>query len=200
MRLKKQKEVAKENEFYIELLQKALPQETVPPPAPSLPEPEKTAAAVITNGVAVNHINSSAHQNHNLRKQDKLMNGKGNEYDAKKEKVANGIDKHELQYMEHQIIKRTSSINDYSEDDDEDESSNKTSFKSMSLSTTSNRVSSTANSNGKWNSSNSNHVNSLNIGNLPGSVNVTNSTNATKKTKNIVANNLSTVKDEHLLR
>lgn len=142
MRLRKQKEVAKENEFYVELLQKALPQEVTQPTPSPISSPETTEP--ISNGVG--HL---ATTNHHHNKKSTLtvseqkalavvsqtsnspVNGKLNtEYDVKKPSQNGSIDKMELQYMEHQIIKRISSVNDF----DEDETDEHKTFKSITAS------------------------------------------------------------------
>ncbi|CAG2173769.1 unnamed protein product, partial [Oppiella nova] len=126
MRLRKQKEVAKENEFYVELLQKALPQEVpAPPPAPSLP-PDTELMQTSANGVnhcAPNHQKKSSISSTNSDKSLIISNGSANklicDYDSStKKSIPNGIDRHELQYMEHQIIKKISSLNHFDNNDD----------------------------------------------------------------------------------
>ncbi|RWS02794.1 Macoilin-1-like protein, partial [Dinothrombium tinctorium] len=212
MRLRKQKEVAKENEFYIELLQKALPQESTPTtPVTNAGETKETT--VISNG----HIAPNHNHNHiNKKANDKSLalitvNSNSNvklnsEYDAKK-LTQNGIDKHELQYMEHQIIKRISSVNDFDENNDNGECNNhKNTFKSISISLSSSKgtpqtppnTSVSASPQSKWNHTASNHVNSNCITNSIAGGSINNS--ASKKTKNMVTNNLAPPKDEHILR
>jgi hypothetical protein len=131
--------------------------------------------------------------------------------------------------MEHQIIKKISSINDFDNDDDLEDivehnnTTNKTHMKNISSSlatsgkgtiltnlsvSPSSAVSQTQSSNNnKWTHNNSNHINtncvSSNTCSTPAntSINVSNSTpNSAKKTKNIVANNLAPIKDDHVLR
>jgi hypothetical protein len=233
MRLRKQKEVAKENEFYLELLQKALPQESPPPPAPSLP----VDSELVTNGVnhcGPNHQKKSSISSTNSDKSLVISNSHTGsklicEYESSNKKpIANGIDRHELQYMEHQIIKKISSINDFDNDDDLEDivehnnTTNKTHMKNISSLTTSGKgtiltnlsvspssaVSQTQSSNNnKWTHNNSNHINtncvSSNTCSTPANTsnNVSNSTaNTAKKAKNIVANNLAPIKDDHVLR
>ncbi|RWS25876.1 macoilin-like isoform X1 [Leptotrombidium deliense] len=209
MRLRKQKEVAKENEFYIELLQKALPQESTS----SVVCATETKETVISNGHTApnhnhNHINKKAND-----KSLAIISVNSNsiklntEYDAKK-LTQNGIDKHELQYMEHQIIKRISSVNDFDEDNENGECNNhKNTFKSISMSLSSSKTTSqTPNSTPvstspqptKWNHTTSNHVNSCLTNSITGGSITNNSSN--KKTKNMVANNLTPPKDDHILR
>lgn len=175
MRLRRQKEVAKENEFYVELLQQALPKEAVvqpPPPAPCLVESLTTQPALLANGSSTqimangqnhhqNGITNSGkkqaaasptrseengkqiavlgHSNHHHSSVTSGSNSKliRDEYDAKKNSTQNGIDKHELQYMEHQIIKKMSSVNDFDEESQVVDSSHKNSFKSITASLTS---------------------------------------------------------------
>ncbi|CAG2173448.1 unnamed protein product, partial [Oppiella nova] len=100
MRLRKQKEVAKENEFYVELLQKALPQEVpAPPPAPSLP-PDTELMQTSANGVnhcAPNHQKKSSISSTNSDKSLIISNGSANklicDYDSStKKSIPNGID------------------------------------------------------------------------------------------------------------
>jgi len=99
MRLRKQKEVAKENEFYLELLQKALPQESPPPPAPSLP----VDTELVSNGVnhcGPNHQKKSSISSTNSDKSLVITNGHTAnklicEYDSSNKKpIANGIDRY----------------------------------------------------------------------------------------------------------
>ena len=256
MRLRKQKEVAKENEFYLELLQKALPQEAPPPPpAPSLP-PE---TELIQNGVnhcGPNHQKKSSVSSTTSDKSLIISNGHSNhklicEYESNKKQVPNGIDRydltcaescpvltptrlyrrHELQYMEHQIIKKISSLNDFDDDEVEDivehnNAANKTHLKNVTTALTQSKgsnlanlgvtpvtvgqVSQQASNNNKWTHNNTNHTNHINSVNVAAnhcptatnsSNNVSNTnTKGAKTAKNIVANNLSPTKDEHLLR
>lgn len=226
MRLRKQKEVAKENEFYVDLLQKALPQEasvTSPSSSPQISN-NTGETTIISNGV--NHHGSSNHH-HPVNKKSTISstekslekslavvsqtsnspNGKLiTEYDAKKP-TQNGIDKHELQYMEHQIIKRISSVNDFDEEESTEEH-NKTSFKSITASISAAKNSSSTQASPsistlpvtKWNHA-SNHLNSLTSPASIGSPNVAlTNVGSNKKAKNMVANILNPQKDEHVTR
>ena len=131
--------------------------------------------------------------------------------------------------MEHQIIKKISSLNDFDNDNDVEDivehnnTANKTHIKNITSSLTHSKGSNLSNlgvsavtpvsqshqtsNNNKWTHNNTNHINSVNMSSNQCSPpdntsnNVSNSSsNSTKKAKNIVANNLSAIKDEHLLR
>lgn len=251
MRLRKQKEVARENEFYMELLHQALPKECLtpslpaPPPAPSLPIEQSSVASngssltthLLPNGNHHNHQSngsnvhcrkpSSTNAIFNIQEPVKpvqpitngsvsVTNGTASispklnksEYDdAKKNGLQTAyVDKHELQYLEHPIIKNVvSSINDY---DDSEPSSGKNSFKNpitTSLSLISPKVGSShtnpqtisTSTPTKWSQS------ACNL-NSPTVINGTNTSNmngsSKKHNKNMVTNNLATPKDEFVLR
>jgi len=188
LKLRKQREVAKENEFFIELLQQSLPQESC-----SISSSTAGDVKVISNGLghhSSNHqISLNKKSSLNSSERSSILNQTSHfsklkyEYDHKKLN-SNGIDKHELQHMEHQIMKRISTVNDF-----EDDCNHKNSFKNLSTSISN-----------KPTSHSSNHVASnclMNANSISSSVS-TNSTN--KKTKNILANNLNSQKDEHTLR
>lgn len=245
MRLRKQREVARENEFYMELLHQALPKECLtpslpPPPAPSLPIDQST---VVSNGSTLTtHLlpNGNHHQSNgttiHCRKPSSSSttaicnngldvkpvpitngsvstNGVSNspklnksEYDdAKKNALQTvNVDKHELQYLEHPIIKTSvSSVNDF---DDSDASSGKNSFKNpitTSLSLMSPKGSSYANPQtiststpSKWSQSSCN-LNSPTVTNGTNSSNMNGSSK--KHNKNMVTNNLATPKDDLII-
>ncbi|CAG2107420.1 unnamed protein product [Medioppia subpectinata] len=222
MRLRKQKEVAKENEFYLELIQKALPQESPPPPAPSLPQDSELIQTNGVNHCGPNHQKKSSISSTNSDKSLILSNGSANklicEYESSNKKsISNGIDRHELQYMEHQIIKKISSLNHFDNDDNVEDivehnnTTNKTHMKNMTALTQSPKGTHITNlsvssappvsqshqtSNNNNNQCTSNTSSSNNISNTT----TNNTSNSTKKAKNIVANNLSPVKDDHSLR
>ena len=232
MRLRKQREVARENEFYMELLHQALPKECLtpslpPPPAPSLPIDQSSVVSNgstltthllpngnhhLSNGTSV-HCRKTSSSTAICNNQDMkpvlttngsiTSNGVSNspklnksEYDdAKKNALqAVNVDKHELQYLEHPIIKTTvSSVNDF---DDSDPSSGKNSFKnpitaSLSLmspkgpSHTNPQTISTSTPS-KWSQSSCN-LNSPTVANGTNSSNINGSSK--KHNKNMVTNN-----------
>ena len=239
MRLRKQKEVAKENEFYMEMIQKALPQPEVPPP----PVPPATIPSEnqIQNGIHHMNQTNNHNNNHSTNKKTSIntnnekaqVNGKlimNSDYEPAK-KFSNGtIDKHELQYMEHQIIKKIASLNDYDVDvNDEDVivehkiSSPTNHFRNISSSSS---ISSSSNSSLNKTNTNShsvspssqqnqqsnkwNHVNNIsNSCSTPTTTGTTTPTTTTNnqvtntrggKAKNNVPNNLTPIKDDHIAR
>ncbi|XP_015792345.1 macoilin isoform X1 [Tetranychus urticae] len=214
MRLRKQSEVAKENEFYFELLQKALPQETC---ATNLTDNTSVISNCVPLPLALNHnhhslnnkkaISGSSNEktptvSHNSSNISKL----NNEYDSKKS-YANGIDKQELQFMENPINKKP--LSEYENDSNISDCNHEESFKNLTSSLSPNKstekltnsmASISLSSSNKLNHS-SNHVtssnsnaNSLPFGNVQ-SLNISN-----KKTKNNLANNLTSQKDELVIR
>lgn len=137
--------------------------------------------------------------------------------------------------MEHQIIKKISSLNDFDDDNEVEDivehnnAANKTHMKNMTTALSQSKGSNLANlgpaqvsavsqasNNNKWTHNNTNHINSVNVSanhcstptnssnnvssNTNTNTNTNTSTKGTKTAKNIVANNLSPTKDEHLLR
>lgn len=238
MRLRRQKEVAKENEFYAEILQQALPQESVVPPPPPAPCLGDQSPPILANGnVSHQLVNGTAngkkpvlvtpHKEETSKALAVVAQDREKtlpsprlitEYDAKKT-TQNGIDKHELQYMEHQIIKKISSVNDFDEENEVDDSSHKTSFKSITASLSASKTNaslsnpqapasiSTSSPSPKWNH---NHSNQVNSNCLAGSAVVSNATvnsaltnssaPAKNRTKNLVTNNLTPQKDENTLK
>ena len=107
MRLRKQKEVAKENEFYLELLQKALPQEAPPPPAPSLPVDTEIIHQNGVNHCGPNHQKKSSISSTNSDKslvitnREKETTNKINicEYESNKKSIPNGIDRSDITFL-----------------------------------------------------------------------------------------------------
>lgn len=219
MRLRKQKEVAKENELYFELLHQALPQESCSPNNTITTETAvlsnsiaNSSTSTVANGVshtALNHSNSATNSckkvlnnrdkaaipaNHANNTQNKMSS----KYDAKK-CTQNGIDSQEIPYMEHQISKRNRSNSCDSRDLISSETYSKDSCKNLTISSNksiSSQTSITISSSSKWN-----HVtpNCINISPSPtGNGQPSNFT--IKKTKSILANNVSPLKDNHVAR
>ncbi|XP_053201891.1 macoilin-like isoform X2 [Panonychus citri] len=224
MRIRKQSEVTKENEFYFELLQKALPQEICTPNSTD-------NTSVISNSVPLPLALNHNHHSLNNKKANSGNNEKtptvshqppnlvklNNEYESKKN-YTNGIDKQELQFMEHSINNKKQ-LGDYENDSNIGEYNHENSFKTITSTTppsstsslssnksadklTNSMASITLSSSNKLNHS-SNHVtsnncttnaNSLPFGNVQ-SLNISN-----KKTKNNLANNLTSQKDELVIR
>ncbi|KAI1294976.1 Macoilin [Halotydeus destructor] len=199
MRLRKQKEIAKENSFYVELLEQALPQQEAVAPLPACPSSEpvstsssspSSAVATVNSSVLANgkstHSLSNGHTNGVIKKSsptvsshvreadskhDKALvireNGTGNsklissEYDAKKNSH-NGIDKNELQYMEHHIMKKT--VNDFIEDNEVMDSNHKNSYKSITACLASSKGTGNSTQNSNSHSSSSSSVSSTAAG------------------------------------
>lgn len=219
MGLRKQKEVAKENEFYFELLQQALPQESSPQIQANGSElAPVTATAVLTNGVSHTALNQNSHP-HNSSNKKPISNSRdrvvgstnhtsntklNSEYDVKK-CTHNGIDKQELQYMEHLASKRSSNSTESEAANDDssakDSSKNSTPLSSSKSPSSNTQASLSISTSNKWNHSSNSTVSSYptNTNPLPsGNGHVGNASG--KKTKNLLANNVSTHKDDHVLR
>lgn len=137
LRLRKQKEVCKENEFYMQLLQQALPNEssnsttTNPPDKATI----KVSEEIVANGVAVHEKlsnNDSSGRNLVMALQNVLFNNPSlSEFslqDVKKHVSCHTIDKPEYEYIESHVMPRSTSINDYDENE-ENYKRDKTSFK-----------------------------------------------------------------------
>ncbi|XP_054714333.1 macoilin-1-like isoform X2 [Uloborus diversus] len=211
MRLRKQKEVAKENEFYIQLLQQALP-----PEAPSIAnlcsqdkeKASKSTEEVISNGhcVTANHghgrksicSGSSVSNSTNLNNQNSLTpaiaeskSSSYSELDSRESRKHNAIpmDKHDYQYMETQIVKQTNSVNHDFDDSDESCEREKAIFKSNGVACLTTSLSQTR---GKWN------PNSVKD-NLT-SLHTSNSKRSRNSSKEISANSLNSQKDDHTYR
>lgn len=217
MRLRKQKDVAKENEFYMKLLQQALPAEAPSIASVCSQDKEKTSKVeeVISNGhcVTANHnshsrksICSSNNISNSINSQNSLtlaavssMDPKTvsySELDARESRkhcnnnTAISVDKHDYQYMETQLIKQTNSVNDF-DDSDESCEREKAIFKSngiVCLTTTG-----SSQGRGKW-SHNS----------VKDNLSTTTHTGSSKKNRNsskeITTNNLNPQKDDHTYR
>lgn len=215
MRLRKQKEVAKENEFYMQLLHQALPAETPSIAGTCSPEKEKASKVteeIISNGVAhcgsnqshgrksicsghPNSGNNSHNSTSNLPSLPSATNSvtytELDVRDVKKHNCNNSpiIDKHDYQYMETQLAKQTNSVNDFDESDESCE--REKSFKSgvMLCSTPATRGTSN-----RWNHNNSvkDNLSTQHVG--------SSKKNRNNSSKEMTANNLNSQKDEHTYR
>ena len=91
--------MAKENEFYLELLQRALPQEAPPPPAPSLPVDTEIMHQNGVNHCGPNHQKKSSISSINSDKSLVITNRESTtkqnicEYESNKKSIPNGIDR-----------------------------------------------------------------------------------------------------------
>lgn len=226
MRLRKQKEITKENEFYFKLLNQALPQEycssnntnSITSAETIVSSNITNSSNIVSNGIshaALTHSHSTSSNskkissnrdktvvpvNHANNSQNKL----NSKYDAKK-CTQEGLDKQEIHYMEHQITKRNSSNLCDSEDVANNDIHLKDLCRNSTISSNNKSISPQASilissPSSKWNHSlnhitpNCTHINSLPTGNGQPS-NLTN-----KKTKNILANNVSSLKDDYVSR
>ncbi|XP_023223077.1 macoilin-1-like isoform X2 [Centruroides sculpturatus] len=221
MRLRKQKEVAKENEFYIQLLQLALPAESPSITLVNSSEKEKgskTNEEVISNGI--NHCNSNqshakkstsggslpntgggklVNQNQVTVTSSATINSTYSEVDMRDFRKHNNashiIDRHEYQYMEHHLIKQQASVNTY-EDSDESCEQEKTSFKVNDIAICSS-PSARGSSSNKWDHHSQTNSVKDNLTNQQTSNSRRNRSNSSKE---MTANNLNAQKDEHTLR
>ncbi|XP_059472046.1 macoilin isoform X2 [Neocloeon triangulifer] len=134
MRQRKQREVSKENDFYLQLLQQALPVELTPPTPPlETTCAEKSSKALengsISNGSVHHHHSTPASQpsvaKSNHRKS--LDKGASNGDEAKEKKHMNGSITGDIDYME-----KPGSINDFDENEVDKDKSSKGSLKSNS--------------------------------------------------------------------
>lgn len=132
MRQRKQREVSKENDFYLQLLQQALPVEQTQPSQLETPCAEKSSKALengsIPNGTVHNHAPqqqpSVAKSNH----RKSLDKGTSNGDDAKEKKHINGsISTGDIDYLE-----KPGSVNDFDENEVDKDKSSKGSLKSNS--------------------------------------------------------------------
>lgn len=132
MRQRKQREVSKENDFYLQLLQQALPAEQTQPSQLETPCAEKSSKALengsIPNGTVHNHAPqqpSVAKSNH----RKSLDKGTSNGEDAKEKKHINGSISTggDIDYLE-----KSGSVNDFDENEVDKDKSSKGSLKSNS--------------------------------------------------------------------
>lgn len=219
MRLRKQKEVAKENEFYMQLIQQALPAEAPSIASVCVTDKEKASKVteeVISNGHCVtanhghnrksicnsnsiNNTNSSNSQN-SVTSLSSLSNAEikslsYSELDSKDSRKHNSstavvVDKHDYQYMEAQLTKQTNSVNDF-DDSDESCERDKQVFKSNGVACFVTTGSSQGR--GKWSHSSVKD-------NLSTSLHTGNSKRNRNSSKEITTNNYSSQKDDHTFR
>ncbi|CAB3379015.1 Hypothetical predicted protein [Cloeon dipterum] len=136
MRQRKQREVSKENDFYLQLLQQALPVEQTPQPQVETACSEKSSKALengsISNGSVHNHHHSTpASQQASVTKNNhrkSLDKGTSNSDEPKEKKHINGSITGDIDYME----KSSGSINDFDENEVDKDKSSKGSLKSNS--------------------------------------------------------------------
>ncbi|XP_055944736.1 macoilin-1-like isoform X1 [Argiope bruennichi] len=214
MRLRKQKEVAKENEFYMQLLQQALPAEA-PSIAVCSQEKEKASKVteeVISNGhcVTANHghgrksicsgnniNNSNSTNSQNSLTTLSAANGVDSktssysELDSRESRKHNNssvvMDKQDYQYMETQLTKQT--VNDY-DDSDESCEREKPTFKSNGVAC--HATTGSSQGRGKYHNSVKD--------NLSTSLHTGSSRRNRNSAKEITTNSFSSPKDEHTYR
>lgn len=209
MRLRKQKEVAKQNEFYANLLLKALPCDSSLSHT-NLKENILSESQLTNTTTLSNSVNKKSNSANNEKGLTLFFNqpNHGTKINAACEtKVlnANNFNKKDLQLMEHHIIKKISIVNDFEENCQLADCKN--SFKTFS-NTLSSKPSCSINSAAsafsnthanKWNLS-PNHVSSNCFFNSNSCSPVQEAGSANKKTKNILSNNLNSSKDDTVLR
>jgi hypothetical protein len=130
MRQRKQREVSKENDFYLQLLQQALPVELASPqPQLETPCTEKSSKALengsIANGAVHNHTPQPSVAKNNHRKS--LDKGTSSGDEPKEKKHMNGSITGDIEYLE-----KPGSVNDFDENEVDKDKSSKGSLKSNS--------------------------------------------------------------------
>ncbi|XP_076307627.1 macoilin-like isoform X3 [Tachypleus tridentatus] len=198
LKLRKQKEVAKENTFYIQLLQQALPAE---PSSLTSEKGSKNDEEVISNGVGHCSLSQTNGKNSNI---NGTPPGKGvigvgsihchnssainrySELDPHDVKKHNNnpsvIEKHEYQYMETHLSKRVNNVNHFDENDESCEQDKISKTSSLTI----------ASRNSKW-------VVQSSVSNI----NISSSGNGRKKNitnRELTSNILNIAKDEHTVR
>ncbi|XP_042905580.1 macoilin-1 isoform X2 [Parasteatoda tepidariorum] len=215
MRLRKQKEVAKENEFYFQLIQQALPAEAPSIASTCVQDKEKASKAteeIISNGHCVtanhghgrksicsgNNISNSSNSQNSLTTLS-LTNSVDSkiasytELDCRESRKHNtnstAVDKHDYQYMETQLIK--TSVNDFDESDESCEREKGT-LKSNGVACF--VTTGSSQSRGKLNH------NSVKDNLSTTTLHMGNSKKSRNSSKEIIANNCSSPKDDHTYR
>lgn len=175
IRQRKQREIAKENEFYMQLLQQALPKEEEPPVELEVTQDNAVTTATTTTTVTANN-NSKPTQNHHNQK---LLNGNGVSTDSSQTNGAISSSKHHQNHRKSTEKEKQSDINHFSELDSSSGSSIPNNIVNKSTSS----------------SSNSNKSNNLNYNNL-NSVKNNNNNNSYHQYGN--GGNQTSVKDVNL--
>lgn len=190
MRQRKQREVSKENEFYMQLLKQALPQEQQNVPSYSDKAPaSKVNEEIISNGITIPMSKKAPVMNTTLKPCDITKFTELDPREAKKQLLSsNSSLEKELEYMENQLHKRPS-INDFVENADLDKDK---SFKA-------NGVVCRSSAAGRWN-----HNQTLNGKDNKENVSL-NIQTTVKRTKNVsnkdsTTNNIGNQKDDLLVR
>ncbi|XP_076372708.1 macoilin isoform X2 [Tachypleus tridentatus] len=201
MKLRKQKEVAKENKFYIQLLQEALPAE-----APSLmsgstsDKVSKNEEEVISNGVGHCSLSQTSGKKSSVNGGSpwKEISSGGSvhshvpnaisryseldPHDVKKHNNNSDIiEKHEYQYMETHLSKRDNNVNDFDESDESCERDKTSKTSSLTISSR----------NSKWAAPN--HVTNVNITSSGGR-------KKNNSSRELSSSVLNSAKDEHTLK
>ena len=179
IRQRKQREIAKENEFYMQLLQQALPKEEEPPVEIEAAQ-DTTVTTVSTTAVTAN-INSKPAQNHHNQK---LLNGNGVSTDSSQ---TNGTSSSSSSSKHHQNHRKSA------EKEKQSDSNNFSELDSSSGSAIPNNI---ANKSTSSTSSSSSKSNNLNYNNLNSVKNNNNNNNSYHQYGN--GSNQTTVKDVNL--